>query len=173
MKQQHAFTLVELIVTLAIGAILLTAGMPMISSMLESNRASVRSVELRKALIATQSAAASDKVMVSLCPINSTNNGCDAASPRDWANGWLMFADPMGAGTFDAGEEILHIFQATEGPHSVTGAPDFIRYRPSGGTDSGVLAAFNIEYPHCKNTQARQVTVSAVGRVSVTSVACM
>ncbi|MCF6283511.1 MAG: GspH/FimT family pseudopilin [Candidatus Polarisedimenticolaceae bacterium] len=170
MKQQYAFTLVELIVTLAIGAILLTAGMPMISSMLESNRASVRSVELRKALIATQSAATSEKVMVSLCPINSTNDGCDVG--RDWANGWLMFTDPMGAGVFDAGETILHIFQATEGPHSVTGAPGFIRYRPSGDADSGVLATFNIEYPHCTNTQARQVTVSAVGRVSTTSVAC-
>jgi type IV fimbrial biogenesis protein FimT len=172
MKQQHGFTLVELIVTLAILAILLTIGTPMIGTMLESNRAKVRSVELRKALIATQQIATDTNTIVSLCPINGTNDGCDAGAPRDWSKGWLLFTDPAGAGTYDAGETILHVFQSTEGPHTIVGAPNFIRYRPSGDIDNGVAATFNIEYPHCTNTQARRVDVSVTGRITVSAVAC-
>ncbi len=170
MKKQHAFTLVELIVTLAVLAILLTVGAPMMSNMLESNRASVRSVELRKALVATQQSATDMNVAVSLCPINSENDGCDASDPRDWSSGWLMFTDPDGAGTFDDGEAILHVFQSTEGPHTIAGAPDFIRYRPSGEINAPVT--FSIEYPHCVNEQAREVSLSVTGRISVEATAC-
>jgi len=170
MKKQYAFTLAELIVTLAVLAILLTLGAPMLSDMLESNRASARSLELRKALVATQQSATDMNVTVSLCPINSGNDGCDADEPRDWSNGWLMFTDPAGVGTLDDGETILHVFQATEGAHTIAGAPDFIRYRPSGEIIAPIT--FNIEYPHCVNEQARQVGVSVTGRVLVEAKAC-
>lgn len=172
MKRQRAFTLVELLITLAVVAILLTVGTPMISSMLESNRASVRSVELRKALVATQQTAIDTNTAVSLCPINGSNDGCDANNPRDWGKGWLMFTDPNGRGDFDAGETILHVFQSTEGPHTITGAPNFVRYQPSGGIDDDGSITFTIKYPHCTNKQAREVEVLVTGRVSVDPVAC-
>ncbi len=171
MKRQRAFTLVELFITLAVVAILLTVGTPMIGSMLESNRAAVRSVELRKALVTTQQTAIDTNIDVSLCPINGSNDGCDANNPRDWSKGWLMFTDPEGAGDFDAGETILHVFQSTEGPHTITGAPDFVRYQPSGEIDGG-STTFVIKYPHCTNKQARQVEVSVTGRVSVDPASC-
>ncbi len=171
MEQQRAFTLAELLITLVIVVTLLTVGMPMIGSMLESNRASVRSVELRKALVATQQTATDTNTTVSLCPINSSNNGCDANTPRDWSNGWLMFTDLNGAGDFDEGETILHVFQSTEGPHMITGAPDFVRYQSSGEITGGSIS-FTIKYPHCTDKQAQQVDVSVTGRVSVSSVAC-
>ncbi|MCF6282124.1 MAG: GspH/FimT family pseudopilin [Candidatus Polarisedimenticolaceae bacterium] len=173
MNQMRAFTLVELIVTLAIGAILLSTGVPMFGTMLESNRASVRSIELRKALITTQSEATNKGSRVALCPINSSNDGCDTNSPRNWANGWLMFVDDGAIqGTYDAGEQILHLFQSTEGPHTVVVAADFIRYDPQGELASGVPTVFTIKYPQCTNRQARRVSISAIGRVSIETADC-
>ncbi len=173
MKRARAFTLVELIITLAIGAILLGVGAPMMGTMLESNRASVRAVELRKALVATQDAATNRGNRVVLCPINGSNDGCDPNSPRDWTKGWLMFVDdgPI-QGSHDPGEEILHVFQSTEGPHTLSTDVDFVRYNPRGELDSGIPTDFSIKYSQCTKRQARRVNVSAIGRISIESIAC-
>jgi len=84
-----------------------------------------------------------------------------------------MFVDDGAVqGSYDPGEEILHVFQSTEGPHTLAAAVNFIRYDPRGELDSGVPTDFSIKYSQCTKKQARRVNVSAIGRISIEPIDC-
>ncbi|MBD9517643.1 GspH/FimT family pseudopilin [Pseudomonas sp. PDM22] len=85
--RELGFTLVELLFTLAILAIALSIAAPSFSELLQNQRASTATQELRNALNFARESAAHSGQPVSI-----------AATGSDWAAGWEVFADASNSG---------------------------------------------------------------------------
>lgn len=93
MKKNSGFTLLELLITLAIVAILLIVGVPSLRSMMQGNQLVSSTNELLSALHVARSEAIKSNGRVTIC---ESSNGTDCATTGDWKNGWIVFIDADG-----------------------------------------------------------------------------
>lgn len=113
---ESGFTLVELLVVLALGATLMMLALPAFQGLLAR-----RSVEaVADALVADFRLARSEAMQrglsVSLC---SSGDGQTCAAPASWKDGWLVFVDEDGDGQRDADDLLLRVQPSTAGVASV------------------------------------------------------
>lgn len=110
----------ELMVTLAVLAVLLSVGLPKLSIYFQSNRMVSNVNAMAGALHIARSEAIKGNIRASVC--KSANPG--AAAPvctvgaGGWEDGWIVFTDNGGTvGAYDAGagDQILRIQDGTEG----------------------------------------------------------
>ncbi|MCK4834370.1 MAG: GspH/FimT family pseudopilin [Gammaproteobacteria bacterium] len=90
MKKQTGFTLIELIVTLAIVGIVLTVGVPSLKTFLQGNRLIASSNELLSAFHLARSEAIKLNTRVTICE-SSDGTKCDTTG--SWKEGWIVFVD--------------------------------------------------------------------------------
>lgn len=86
-RRLAAFTLVELLVAIAVGALLLALAVPSFSSMLQQNRLSAQSNALLNAMQYARSTALSQNVSVVVCPVGAANSG---TCGTNWGAGWMV-----------------------------------------------------------------------------------
>lgn len=84
------FTLLELIVTLAVAAIVLSMAIPSFTSSILNNNSIALGTEFNSALQFARSEAIKRSSRVSICP---SANGETCLSASDWAKGWMVFVD--------------------------------------------------------------------------------
>ena len=106
MKRQTGITLTELMVVLAIVAILLTIGVPSYRSVTNSYRMSAEVNGLLGDLQYARSEAIREGQTVTTC-VSTNTTACTGGT--GWAGGWIVFSDPNGNGTVDAGETVLRV----------------------------------------------------------------
>ncbi|MEB0135122.1 GspH/FimT family pseudopilin [Actimicrobium sp. CCC2.4] len=95
-RQPAAFTLIELMITIAIAAILLSIAIPSFSTMLGNNRLTARANALLTALNFTRSSALTQNISARLCPLGVAGS---ATCGTDWGAGWIVTTLPAtGAG---------------------------------------------------------------------------
>ncbi len=181
MNQQTAkgFTLIELMVTVAVAAILLTVGVPSFRATVENNRLTAAANELVGALNLARSEAIKRGVRVTVC---KSADGATCTTSSDWEKGWIVFVDLNGDGIFDddgdtipceTGEEcILRTYEALPTGYTLrTGEnfDDWVAYLPS-GKSQGTSGLANDTFRLCHGTDtgtARSIAVSTTGRISV------
>jgi type IV fimbrial biogenesis protein FimT len=178
---EHGVTLIELMVVLAISAILLAVGVPMFSTFVDRNRVATEVNELIADLALTRSEALARRGRVGMCAsTNPTASGATCAAGA-WGSGWIVYVDNGSTvGTRDAGEEIIRVH--TPGAGNVTVTPNLPLtgiYVTSDGTvfDSastplGAMGAtdplrFNVA--GSENANRRTVCISATGRARVST----
>lgn len=110
MGKMHAegVTLIELLVALAVAAILLTLGIPAFADFLAGSRMSAASNDLVTDLLLARSEAVKRQAPVTLCASDdpaAAAPACSAAATP--AAGWLVFADANGNARVDAGETVV------------------------------------------------------------------
>ena len=129
-------TLIELLVALAVAAILITVGAPAMTSMLERFRAQDAVSQWRGDLVYARQVAAAYQTSVTVCPMGGTAS-CDG----DWTGGYTAFIDENSNGTLDAEDESLYQRGAiNEQDHINPTAPPQIRFTEEGfSEDSGRL----------------------------------
>lgn len=98
-RRRAGFTLTELMVAVAIAAILLASGVPLLRDMLVRQRLRATANDLFAAIDLTRSQAIARGVRVLIMPADA-----DAA---DWTRGWLVFVDNNGSISFDGGDELI------------------------------------------------------------------
>ena len=132
-KNNQGFTLIELIVTVAIIGILADMGMPSLQTTVQDNRMAALYNEFLGSASYTRSAAITFGSAVTLCRRNSAGDACDTQS-TDFSNGWLVFHDKDGDGTIDAGERILkdNSIGASDITMEFTGNTNRITYNAEG-----------------------------------------
>ncbi|MCG8428746.1 MAG: GspH/FimT family pseudopilin, partial [Chromatiales bacterium] len=107
MKKRHyykGFTLVELVVTLAVASILLSVAIPSFKDIIRNNRATTYANQF----IADLALARSEAIKRGL-PVFMTSKG--SSSGDEWGNGWRVWADTNGNDIYDSGEEIKETVQ--------------------------------------------------------------
>lgn len=157
MNRSHGFTLIELMITLSIAAIVLALGVPSFQEMMRNNRAATHMNEFTSALNLARSEAIKRGQRVALCPsINQTS--CTGAS--DWEDGWIVFVDTALTDTDPpVVGQVLRVFENLSGAPEFTG-PDNIRYLPSGA----IAAAAVVPVAYTLGTIEQAVCISLVGR---------
>lgn len=175
-KSERGFTLAELMVTLAILAILSALAAPSFQDMIARNRLSVSSNELLVALQTARSEATRLARNVVVCP-STTGNSC--AGGTSWHGGWIVFVEeaglnePVTSPMFGSSTEhrLVRVTQALSPSMTITG-PQWVRFRPAGHiAREPVTAQFEIEVK-AGITEKRHLCLFASGRTAVSKEVC-
>jgi len=158
MNKHSGFTIIELMIGIAVAAVLLTVGVPSFVSLIANNRITAQANELVSGLNLARSEAAKSGQRVSMC---STTNGTSCAANTDWATGWLVFNDSDGNGVVANAADILRTSEAVSGNSTVTGSANFITYQGDGSVSSAIN--FNMSIPNGNANQTRRVCVALAG----------
>lgn len=168
-RSARGFTLVELVVALAILAILVAVGVPTFSDATLGSRLGSTANNLVVSLYLARSEAIKRNTIVRVCP---STDGSTCATSASWQTGWIVMA-PYGSGTSD--DVIIQRQSAVTGSISVlhknsalTAASQTFVDMPPSGIRAGTDEAFLI----CRGSpnvgrQERVVSVSSTGRPSV------
>lgn len=149
MHGQQGFTLFELIITLAIAAVVVGLAAPSFSSMIQDNRLSSQSLGFVAALNLARSEAIKRRVQVTLCKSANGQDCVADAGVTNWGQGWIVFVDNNSDQIRDngvPGDPILRVHGNLAGNNRLTGNFNFIdsiAYQPSGdtvGLGTGTLA---------------------------------
>jgi type IV fimbrial biogenesis protein FimT len=103
--KQTGFTLIELMVVLILAAILLSVGIPSFRDFVRNSRMSAQANDLLSGINLARSEAIKRRSPVTLC--SGAAPTCDGGNFQD---GWFVFLDENGNGTFDGGEGTDDIF---------------------------------------------------------------
>ncbi len=121
MKNENGFTLVELMITLAIVAILLTIGVPSFQTFILDNRLVTQANRIATDINMARSAAIkyqrSGKICVSS---NSTTAAPSCTGGTDWSQGWIVWVDKNRDGSPDVPGEIVVAAEALSGTTTLT-----------------------------------------------------
>ncbi|MDQ2694950.1 MAG: GspH/FimT family pseudopilin [Pseudomonadota bacterium] len=99
----RGITLVELVVVMALVAILTTLAVPALREIVARNQLASLEQELFASLTLARSEAIKRNQNVVLCP--SANGTSCAGNARWWHQGWILFVDSNGNDTYDAGTD--------------------------------------------------------------------
>ena len=110
----RGFTLYELVVTLALVAILFVLAIPSFADSLARQRQRVEIDALFHAVHLARKESVMRRKVVSLCP---SHDGKTCSSDRDWSRGWLMFEnkDRDSPPRVDSGEPVLSVHEVADG----------------------------------------------------------
>jgi type IV fimbrial biogenesis protein FimT len=106
MSRQTGFTVTELLVVMAIVAILLGIGVPSYRYITNSYRMSAEVNGLLGDLQYARAEAIRQGQTVTACV---SNNGTACTGGVNWANGWIVFSDQNNNRTVDLGETVLRV----------------------------------------------------------------
>jgi type IV fimbrial biogenesis protein FimT len=114
MRRQHGgFSLYELLMTLALAAMLISIGLPSFSSLLARNRQAVEINALFHAFHLARKQSIMRRKVVSLCP---SRDGETCLDDKDWSAGWIMFenTDRDSPPRVDPGEIVLRAHDVSD-----------------------------------------------------------
>lgn len=103
MRKNSGFTLVELMVTLAVLAIVVSLALPSMRSFVRQSNAATTSNNILTAFTLARSEAIRSNGNVSVCPSNTDQTACAAS----WNNGWIVFTDAGVAGVLNPGTDVV------------------------------------------------------------------
>lgn len=164
MKQQSGFTLIELMITLALLGIILGLAMPAVTDFAIKQRVSSQANEMMLSLAFARSEALKLNQDVRVIPRTGTATG--------WSDGWCV-----GPATINNCNhaDVLRVFSAANGVRITSSGianPPVLVFRRDGTTNQG-NAAIVITSPNLKATgeSARCVTLSLQGRTEIERIA--
>ena len=159
------FTLLELIVVIAIASILLGIAIPSFTSIIRSTRLTTYTNDFVTALNLARSEAIKRGVSVTVRKLGS-----------NWENGWNVFADSNSDGVFDSSEVLIRTYSSLQSTfYTLRGDSnftDFIRYKSDGSSNNLNVGGFVL----CDNRDgnnipeantAKLLTVNLAGRVHI------
>jgi len=141
------FTLVELMITVAILVIIALVAVPSYNNYIANERARTATTGLSTAFAQARSEAIKSRQVVSVCGSNAAGTACNNAT--DWSAGWLVVD---GAGV------VLGSFAPPGGTPGITASGNVINFRNTGETN----AAFNVAVSVSGQNRCVRVLVSGL-----------
>jgi type IV fimbrial biogenesis protein FimT len=171
MKSRHTgFTLIELVITIALLGILLAWAIPNITTFIKNARMSGAVNELIGDIGVARQEAQRRGRPVEICA--STNGtSCDTGSPPEWVSGWIIWA-PNSVGV----RQIVKYNKEPSGPRKADqwftgdGSNGSITFSPSGSATAGAIIKFRDDREGSADTTQRDISVTFVGRPFVQKV---
>lgn len=165
--RNRGFTLIELMVTVAVLAILLTIALPSFRGVMQSNRVATSTNELIAVLSLARSEAIRNSRGSGACA-SAAGTGCDGT----WEQGLMVWADTNGNGEFDAAEAVLRFVAAK--PQMKLGAEaDRVTFDGRGRRRGSGDFAIQLEPADCgAQPYQRTISVSRTGQISTAKGAC-
>ncbi|MGV8942084.1 MAG: GspH/FimT family pseudopilin [Lysobacter sp.] len=106
-QEARGFTLVELVVTLAVMTVLLGIGVPSFQRLQQGTRTATTFHLLTTSLALARMAAVKNHTPVSVCP---SSDGRYCRGDTVWEDGWIVYSDPTRAKQPVSADAVLHSF---------------------------------------------------------------
>lgn len=159
----NGFTIIELMITITIIAIVVAIGAPNFQATIQNNRLASQTNTLISAInYARSEAVKRGDATITMCG-SSDQASCNTA---DWESGWLIFTDSDGDSEVDTGETILRMDGVLGGENTLrtSGFPstDNVKF-----TSSGMVASTGT-FTLCDtrgNAEARALVLNLSGQV--------
>jgi len=130
------FTLIEMMMTLSIAAILLTVAVPSYNTFTKNSKLTKQLNLLAASVSMARGEAAKRSARVVMCQSSDptdSNTYCSGG----WSNGWIVFVDADNENDYDAGEVVISIYQPESGVNIKTTTGAYLAFNPDGTTTSG------------------------------------
>jgi len=175
-------SLIELLVTIAIIAVLAAIALPSYSYTIRGNRISTQTNEFLGAINFARNESITRSRGVTICAADTTGavpTACGSAAA--WSTGWMVFIDDTAVSAAAPpvaidGANVLRTWVGNpKNVVTVAGGQSFIRFNPRGMASSSPAPAVSFTLKpisDCSNQQQRVIAVNSLGRSSATKVDC-
>ncbi len=167
---QVGFTLLELMITLAIAAILLSVGVPSFRTLIKDSHLTTANNDLVTAFNVARSEAVKRGLRVTVC---KSANQTSCATSNNWDQGWLVFTDENNNGIYNsATETLLRVHGAMEASVTAVGGGTVasnVSYVSSGKSQQaggGLQSGTILVRDERAGPYGRNLTISQTGRVN-------
>lgn len=170
------FTIIELMVTIAVVSVLLGIGVPAFTDTVRNNRMANQTNAVVGALNYARAESATRGMPISICAANAARDACvaAAATATNWTNGWIIFTDRIGVvGQLDGTDEVLQTGPMPAGGFMVSSDATFVRFGvgASGATER-MFSILPTNTSVCRTTGTRRIEIGRTGRVSSSKRTC-
>lgn len=155
------FTLVELMVALAILAILVGLATPSFRDFTRSTQVTAANNDLVTALNLARSESLRRSTGVTVC---SSADGATCGAATDWKSGWIVFEDAGASGVIADPTKVIQKWGTPNANIQIGTASANVQYQPIGTAVTG--AAIDVSYTACRGQRRRHIQVSAAGTIS-------
>jgi type IV fimbrial biogenesis protein FimT len=170
MKKQLGFTLIEVLITLSISAILLAYAVPSFRGMIENNRIASMSNDFTSYIQLARSESLRRGLPVSICSSNnSTQTAC--GSNTTWNKGWIVFVDSNDDGAMASAADRIKIGPTLGTNRTITTSSGVMTFTASGFVSRG-NTTYLLSSSGCTANNAKTLTLSTTGRISIAATAC-
>lgn len=160
MKQNKGFTLIELVVTIAIGAIVLTMGVPSFQNVILNNRLVTQTNTLVSALTFARTEAIKNGTNTTICPISDTDGACGT----NWAKGWIVFSDSNNDQSVNGSDTVWLVNDKFKGKKLSYSSGNTLTFDSKGLLRSTNFGAFSL----CvDDDHVRSIDIALTGRAEV------
>ncbi|MEH6518574.1 MAG: GspH/FimT family pseudopilin [Halioglobus sp.] len=170
--KHKGFTLVELMITLIIAAILLAVAAPGFRSLIERNRLQSAGSNLYASLMLARSEALKRNQPIGVCKGTATASAAScttSGTDGTWEGGWVVHLDPNNPSTLDPNDVLATRLALKAGDtlrvvktSSLSTKLNGLTYRPDGGASED--ASFILCNSDADTTTRRLITVELTGR---------
>lgn len=171
--RMHGFSLMELIVVVAVLAIVAAFALPGFAEVVRSNRLASASNELLTSISYARSEAIRNTRGAAIC---ASTDGATCSEDGDWSEGWIIWADLNANGSIDADTETVLRFNQGNPRIEVDGQAGTVRFDPRGRLHASIGApfTFDVALDECPAGRelVRAVRVSATGQARMTRENC-
>lgn len=163
---QRGFTIIELMVTVMILAVLLSLGVPSFVKLIRDQRVKTAVGDVYASLVFARSEALKRNTFVALCAKNSDGSGC--GNTTDWSKGWIVFLDPDDNGYPTLAGEVIKSQDAFS-DLALSGFGSGISFQRDGrvktkNPDNTIPPPFILSSPKDSTVTARCITLDLSGR---------
>jgi type IV fimbrial biogenesis protein FimT len=166
-KRTSGFTLLELMISITLIAVLMALAIPSFRDFTSNNRITAANNSLITALNLARGEATRRSIPVTTC---ASTDGITCGATTDWATGWIVFQNAGTPGVVASKDDVLQKWNAEAGNIQFTTASTYIQYQPTGV--AAAAATIDVSYPACHGLQLRHIQVSAGGTITTQRQPC-
>lgn len=171
MNESNGFTLIELMITLAVLAILLSVGVPGFNNFINDNRMTTQVNKFVGDIALTRSSAIKFQRNAQICvstSYNAANPACTGGT--NWGTGWIVWIDKDRDNVVDAANEVVRVSEPIHATGTFTSAArSSFTYNSRGFINATDTLSF------CDNRTGetgRNIAILPSGHLNLTRPAC-
>lgn len=167
------FTLLELLISIMLMALLLAIGLPALHNLVLNSRITAATDKFLSALSLARSEAIRRGQQVTMCH-SADLKSCDSGNAKNWDEGWIIFTDPNADGDIEQNnnEAVLRVVAGINNGVTISSGGHFsqyVAYLPSGMSRSN-MGAGNGSFSFCDergSDYAKKIILNVTGRPRV------
>lgn len=174
MRYTEGYTLLELLVTVAVVGILAALAVPSFTDTIDRNSRDSAMMDLARTLGYTRAEAVTQGRTVSIC-LSANQVSCAGSEGGDWKQGWIVFTDAGTAGTVDGEDEVLQVNSPISASAVITLnnaddsdiTDDFLSFTTDGFLDNDATSAevyFKLCAADLEASEWRAIWIAPTGR---------